>query len=64
MIDFIKRLTIHISDYHFLTTRYYGFYANASKKTLDKVHALLGIKKNKDYSREKEPKPLKTNSIN
>ena len=34
------------------------------RKTLDKVHALLGIKKNKDYSREKEPKPLKTNSIN
>ena len=64
VIDFIKRLIIHIPDYHFLTTRYYGFYANASKKTLDKVHALLGIKKNKDYSREKEPKPLKTNSIN
>ena len=45
VIDFINRLIIHIPDYHFLTTRYYGFYANASKKTLDKVHALLGIKK-------------------
>ena len=64
VIDFINRLIIHIPDYHFLTTRYYGFYANASKKTLDKVHALLGIKKNKDYSRETEPKSLKTNSIN
>ena len=64
VIDFINRLIIHIPDYHFLTTRYYGFYANASKKTLDKVHALLGVKKNKDYSREKEPKLLKTNSIN
>jgi len=64
VIDFINHLIIHIPDYHFLTTRYYGFYANASKKTLDKVHALLGIKKNKDYSREKEPKLLKTNSIN
>ena len=52
VIDFINRLIIHIPDYHFLTTRYYGFYANASKKTLDKVHALLGIKKNKNYSRE------------
>ena len=29
-------------------------------KTLDKVHALLGIKKNKDYSREKRIKALKT----
>ena len=54
VIDFINRLIIHIPDYHVLTTRYYGFYANASKKTLYKVHALLGIKKNKDYSREKK----------
>ena len=59
VIDFINRLIIHIPDYHFLTTRYYGFYANASKKTLDKVHALLGIKKNKDYSRETRTKALK-----
>ena len=63
VIDFIKRLTIHISDYHFLTTRYYGFYANASKKTLDKVHALLGIKKNKDNSRKPKTKVLK-NKLN
>ncbi len=55
---------IHIPDHHFLTTRYYGFYANASKKTLDKIHALLKILKNKDYSRETRPKSLKTNSIN
>ena len=34
VIHFINRLIIHIPDYHFLTTRYYGFYANASKKTL------------------------------
>ena len=32
-------------------------------KTLDKVHALLGIKKNKDYSREKRTKALK-NKLN
>lgn len=63
VIDFINRLIIHIPDYHFLTTRYYGFYANASKKTLDKVHALLGIKKNKDYSRETRTKALK-NKLN
>ena len=56
VIDFINRLIIHIPDYHVLTTRYYGFYANASKKALDKVHALLGIKKNKDYSRETRKK--------
>lgn len=63
MIDFINRLIIHIPDYHFLTTRYYGFYANASKKTLDKVHALLKILKNKDYSRETRTKALK-NKLN
>ena len=63
VIDFINRLIIHIPDYHFLTTRYYGFYANASKKTLDKVHVLLGIKKNKDYSRETRTKALK-NKLN
>ena len=63
VVDFINRLIIHIPDYHFLTTRYYGFYANASKKTLDKVHALLGIKKNKDYSRETRTKALK-NKLN
>ena len=50
---------IQIPDHHFLTTRYYGFYANASKKTLDKIHALLKILKNKDYSRETRTKALK-----
>ena len=59
VIDFINRLIIHIPNYHFLTTRYYGFYANASKKTLDKVHALLKILKNKDYSHETRTKALK-----
>ena len=59
VIDFINRLIIHIPDYHFLTTRYYEFYANASKKTLDKVHAFLRIKKNKNYSRETRKKKLK-----
>lgn len=34
-IDFIDCFIIHIPDYHFLTTRYDGFYANASKKNLD-----------------------------
>lgn len=63
VIDFINRLIIHIPDYHFLTTRYYGFYANASKKTLDKVHTLLKILKNKDYSRETRTKALK-NKLN
>lgn len=63
MIDFINRLIIHIPDYHFLTTRYYGFYANASKKALDKVHTLLKILKNKDYSREARTKALK-NKLN
>ena len=63
VINFINHLIIHIPDYHFLTTRYYGFYANASKKTLDKVHELLGIKKNKNYSRETRTKALK-NKLN
>ena len=56
VINFINHLIIYIPDYHFLTTRYYGFYANASKKTLDKVHALLKNLKNKDYSRETRKK--------
>ena len=63
VINFINHLIIHIQDYHVLTTRYYGFYANASKKTLDKVHALLGIKKNKDNSRKPKTKVLK-NKLN
>ncbi len=57
--DFIKRLIIHIPDYHFLTTRYYGFYSNASNKILDQVHELLGIKNKKDYSRKARTKALK-----
>ena len=42
-----------------------GFYVyvNASKKTLDKVHELLGIKKNKDNSHETRKKKLK-NKLN
>ncbi len=61
--EFIKRLIIHIPDYHFLNTRYYGFYSNASKETLDRVHELLGIKRNKDYSREARTRALK-NKLN
>ncbi len=53
VIDFIKRLIIHIPDYHFLTTRYYGFYANAAKKTLDKVHAVIF-----KFSNSSSPKPI------
>lgn len=63
VIDFINRLIIHIPYYHFLTTRYYGSYANASKKTLDKVHTLLKILNNKDSSRETRTKVLK-NKLN
>lgn len=58
-IDFINKLIIHILDYHFLMTRYYGFYSNASQKTLDRVHELLGIRKKKDYSRKTRTKKLK-----
>ena len=36
VIDFINRIIIHIPDYHFLTTRYYGFYANAKCSILAK----------------------------
>jgi hypothetical protein len=52
-IDFIKKLIIHIPDYHFRNIRYYGYYSNASNKMLDRIHELLGQKKKKDYSRKK-----------
>ena len=49
---FIKKLIIHIPDPHFRNIRYYGFYSNASRKELDHIHELLGIRKHKDYSRK------------
>ncbi|MEI3147305.1 MAG: transposase [Merdibacter sp.] len=51
-IEFIKKLIIHIPDPHFRNIRYYGFYSNASRKELDHIHELLGIRKHKDYSKK------------
>ncbi len=62
--EFIKRLIIHIPDYHFFNMRYYGFYSNASKKILDGVHELLSIKKIKIIHANLGLKLLKTNLIN
>jgi len=50
--DFINRLIVHIPNHRFQCVRYYGFYANASKKELDHLHELLGDKKHRDYSKE------------
>lgn len=58
-IDFIKKLILHIPDKHFRNIRYFGFYSNASKKELNHIHKLLGIKKNKDYSRKTRMNKLK-----
>ena len=51
--SFIVKLIRHIPDPNFKTIRYYGFYSNASRRTLDHVHDLLGKKNKKDYSRKK-----------
>lgn len=51
--NFIIRLILHIPDHHFRLVRYYGFYSNASVKTLNRCHELLGIKKQKNYTEEK-----------
>ena len=51
-VEFIKKLIIHIPDSHFRNIRYYGFYSNASRKELDHIHELLGIRKHKDYSKK------------
>ena len=45
VIDFINHLIIHIPDYHFLTTRYYGFYANALRKHWTKFMHFLESKR-------------------
>ena len=58
--DFIKKLIIHIPDTHFKMIRFYGFYANAASKKLDRVHELLDdlkhskIKHSRKYRKKKK----------
>lgn len=56
--SFIHKLIIHIPDDHFKMTRYYGFYANASQKKLDKIHQLWD-QKIKDKHTQKQRQQLK-----
>lgn len=39
---FVLKLLMHCPDAHFKTVRYYGFYANAAKLKLNRIHELLG----------------------
>jgi len=41
-VDFIKKLIRHCPDSNFKMIRYYGFYANAANKKLDRISQLLG----------------------
>lgn len=56
--SFINKLIIHIPDDHFKMTRYYGFYANASQKKLDRIHQLWD-QKVKDKHTQKQRQQLK-----
>ena len=56
--SFINKLIIHIPDDHFKMTRYYDYYANASKKKLDIIHQLWD-QKVKDKHTQKQRQLLR-----
>ena len=47
--DFIKRLLVHIPDDNFPMIRYYGFYNNKKRASLDKIYELLAQARKKEY---------------
>jgi hypothetical protein len=47
--DFIKHLIVHIPDDEFRMIRYYGFYDNRKRSSLDRIYKLLAQKKQKEY---------------
>lgn len=54
--NFLNNLLIHCPEKNFKMVRYYGFYSNKGKATLDKIYELLEIKKKKKQKRWKERK--------
>lgn len=64
--DLLSKMIIHIPDENFRMIRYYGFYNNKCQDTLDKVHTLLGIKKNRpslNKAQRKEEVKKKLNKL-
>ena len=43
--EFLKKLIVHIPDSSFSMIRYYGFYNNRKRKSLEKIYLLLSQKK-------------------
>ena len=47
--EFIKRLLVHIPDDNFPMIRYYGFYNNKKRASLDKIYELLAQARKKEF---------------
>ena len=55
---FLNDLILHCPDENFKMTRYYGFYSNRYRPTLDKIYEIYGIKKKRKLKTTKERKEI------
>lgn len=55
---FLNDLVLHCPEENFKMTRYYGFYSNRYKPTLDKIYDLYGIKKKRKLKTWKQRKTI------
>lgn len=55
---FLNDLLLHCPEKHFKMVRYYGFYSNKNKSTLDTIYEALGIKKKKAMKIWKQRKEI------
>ena len=62
--DFIKKVIIHCPNENFKMTRYYGFYSNKFKPTLDKIYELYGRKVKRKIKTVKQRKQIYEKKLN
>lgn len=62
--NFLQKVIIHCPNENFKMTRYYGYYSNKFKSSLDKIYETYGIKKKKHIKNTKERKEIYKRKIN
>ena len=61
---FLQKVILHCPNENFKMTRYYGYYSNRFRSSLDKIYELYGIKRKKHIKNTKERKEIYKKKIN
>lgn len=62
--DFLNKVILHCPNENFKMTRYYGFYSNKYKPTLDKIYEIYGKKVKRKLKTVKKRKQIYKNKLN